>query len=86
MCYEQSNLRGSKVTLEKLEDDSAIVKIEPIFLQLYHSAGQIKNQISYEDYISIYETNWYDRAEKAGWNLDIIYNNNNALFKFNIKQ
>jgi hypothetical protein len=85
LCYEQANLRGSKVTLEKLEDDLAIVHLEPIFLKLYYTSGQIKNQISYSDYLSIYETIWQDRAEKAGWKLDISVEADKAMFRFVIK-
>ena len=84
LCYEQSNVRGSQVTLEKLEDDLAIIRIEPIFLQLYYGSGQFRNQISYDDYISIYETIWHDRAEKAGWDLEITYQEDKALFKFSM--
>jgi len=86
LCYDESNLRGSKVTLEKLDDNDAIVHIESIFLKLYYASGQFRNQISHEDYISIYETIWHDRADKAGWNLNIIYDQDKAIFKFHSKQ
>ncbi len=85
LCYEQSRLRGSEVTLEKLTDDSALVILEPIYLKLYYASGQMKNLISYADYLSIDNTIWHDRAEKAGWNLDITYENEKAIFEFSLK-
>lgn len=85
LCYEQTNLRGGKVTLKKLDADHAILTLEPIFLKLYFASGQIRNQISHEDYISIFETIWHDRAEKAGWDLDISYNQDKAIFTFHRK-
>jgi hypothetical protein len=82
LCYEQSRLRGSEVTLEKLTDKEALVILEPIFLKLYYASGQMKNLIPYNDYLSIYTTIWEDRAEKAGWNVNITYEKDKAILKF----
>jgi hypothetical protein len=82
LCWEQANLRGQKVTLEKLEDNEAIVRIQPFYLLLYEAAAHIKPQISFEDYRKIFETIWQDRAEKAGWNLQISYEQEWCLLHF----
>lgn len=79
LCYEQVRLRGSEVTLEKLTDEEALVILEPIFLKLYYASGQMKNLISYDDYLAIYTTIWQDRAEKAGWEVNISYENDKAV-------
>lgn len=84
LCYEQSRLKGSEVTLEKLTDEEALVILEPIFLKLYYASGQMRNLIPYDDYLTIYTTIWQDRAEKAGWNIAITYKNDKAIFKFSI--
>ncbi len=73
LCCEQANLRGNKVTLEKLEDEEALVRMELIYFALYKAAADLKEQISYEDYCRMFETIWQDRAEKAGWKLKITY-------------
>jgi hypothetical protein len=73
LCWEQANLRGNNVTLEKLNDDEAFVRMELIYFALYKMASHLKEQISYEDYRRIFETIWQDRAEKAGWKLEITY-------------
>lgn len=73
LCWEQANLRGNNVTLEKLNDDEAFVRMELIYFALYKMASHLKEQISYEDYRRIFETIWQDRAEKAGWKLNITY-------------
>jgi hypothetical protein len=71
LCWEQAKLRGSKIILEKLDDDEAIVKIRPFYIDLYLRASHLKQQISWEDYVQIFYTIWQERAEKAGWQLDV---------------
>jgi len=73
LCWEQANLRGNNVTLEKLTDTQAIVHLETQFFYLYFIAGHLKSRISIEDYKQIFETIWQDRAKNAGWNLNITY-------------
>ena len=72
-CWEQANLRGNKVTLEKLEENEAVVNMQLDYLALYQRAAHLKQQISYEEYILIFETVWKDRAYNAGWEIDIKY-------------
>ncbi len=82
LCWEQANLRGNTITLEKLDDNEAIVKMDLIYFKLYKNTGHLKYQISYEDYQKIFETIWYDRANNAGWNLTILYENEKCVFHF----
>ncbi len=85
-CWEQVNLRGNKVTLEKFDSNEAALRMEPIYLQLYKQTSHLKTQISFEDYLRIFETIWQDRAAKAGWNLDITYKDDECLFNFHRKK
>jgi hypothetical protein len=71
LCWEQARLRGSRVTLQRLEDTRAVVLLEPIFLRLYANTSHIRQQISYEDFRAIFNTIWQDRAAAAGWQLDM---------------
>jgi len=78
LCWEQAHLRGPNfiadpVTLESLTDREAVVRLHPIYFQLYQAAAHLKPQISPEDYRKIFETIWQDRAHAAGWNLKIDY-------------
>jgi hypothetical protein len=78
LCWEQANLRGPNtradaVTLESLTDREAVVRLYPIYFQLYQAAAHLKPQISPEDYREIFETIWQDRARAAGWTLKIDY-------------
>jgi len=82
LCWEQANLRGNNVTLEKLNDNEALVRMELIYFGLYKAAAHLKEQISYDDYRQIFETIWQDRAEKAGWKLKIAYEEEKCLFHF----
>jgi len=80
LCWEQAKLCGSSVTLQKLDDKEAYVRIKPIYFQLYEKTGHLKQQISFENYRKIFETKWQDRANKAGWDLNIIYGDGECTF------
>ncbi|MFQ5632620.1 MAG: hypothetical protein ACE5I1_27950 [bacterium] len=72
LCWEQANLRGSQVVLEKLEADEAMVRMRPHLINIYLQSSHLKQQIASEDYFELFTTIWQDRAEKAGWKLEII--------------
>ncbi len=73
LCWEQSKLRGNHVTLERLDDNEAVVRLKTKFYDLYFTAAHLKTVIPLEDYKKIFETIWQDRAVNAGWRLDIHY-------------
>jgi hypothetical protein len=79
LCWEQSNLRGNKVTLESLTDTLSVIKLDALFFRLYTNTGHLKLIIPLEDYKQIFETIWQDRAKNAGWNLDISYSPDNKV-------
>lgn len=72
LCWEQSRLRGSDVTLERLDASTATVAMTPLYLSVYAHATHLKEQISEEDYKSLWEGIWKDRAAQAGWNVEIL--------------
>jgi hypothetical protein len=74
-CWEQANLRGNTVTLEKLDDKEAVVKMSTSYFGLYKASAHLAQQIPFEDYTKIFETIWKDRARAAGWTLLIEYGN-----------
>jgi hypothetical protein len=80
LCWEQSRLQGEEVTLEKLEENEAVVRLTQIYFALYQRSAHLKLQISYEDYKTLFETIWQDRAEKAGWTLQIEYKEDDCVF------
>jgi hypothetical protein len=41
--------------------------------RLYEQTGHLSQMISREDYRTLYETVWQDRAAAAGWDLRIEY-------------
>jgi hypothetical protein len=73
LCWEQANLIGNEVILEKLEDREATARMRTHFFHLYKVTGHLSQQISFEDYRRIFETMWLDRARAAGWELRIEY-------------
>jgi hypothetical protein len=72
-CWEQSNLRGSPTTLTSLDEEQAIVDLDAVEWRLYDHIAQLSQMISREDYRTLYETVWQDRAAAAGWDLRIEY-------------
>ena len=83
LCWEQAKLAGNTVTLERLDEKEAVVLFEDSrYFALYMIASHLKNQISLEDYIKIFETIWQARAEAAGWNLKIDGQGRKIYFRF----
>jgi len=83
LCWEQAKFGGNNVTLEKLTDNEAVVLFQDsIYFSLYMIATHLKNQISLEDYIKIFETIWQARARAAGWNLVIDGQGQKIYFRF----
>lgn len=82
LCWEQSNLIGNAVKLVKLEEKEAIVEIQSKYFYLYKASVHQKEQISFDDYQKIFESIWNDRAEKAGWKLEISYEGETCHFHF----
>jgi hypothetical protein len=74
LCWEQANLIGNEVILEKLDENEAAVRMRTYFFRLYKVSAHLSQQISFEDYRRIFETIWQDRARAAGWELRIEYN------------
>jgi hypothetical protein len=81
LCWEQSNLQGNSIILEKLQDNEAVVKLEPVYLKL-HGQTSIQQKISFDDYRKMFETQWQDRALAAGWGLTITYDGTRCVFHF----
>ena len=84
LCWQQSNVVGNSVKLVMLEERKAIVELQSKYFHLYKAAAHLKEQIAFEDYKQIFESIWHDRAEKAGWKLEIKYHPEyeNCVFHF----
>lgn len=82
-CFDLSVVRGNEVSLQKLEDNEAIILWESNYLKLYQVSGHIRTQISVEEYRQIFEKLWQERAKAAGWMLEIDYlNDQKCQFHF----
>ncbi|MCK5147593.1 hypothetical protein KAR48_12620 [bacterium] len=84
MCWDEKMMKGSEVTLEKLNDEEAVVIINPKYFWLYNCTSHYRQQISFAHYAKIFETMWHDRANTAGWNLEMEFNGAVGTFKFTI--
>ncbi len=82
MCWEQSVLRGNQVTLEKLDDTGAVVRVRALWFEIYDRALHLRRQIPAEDYRVLFESIWRDRARAAGYDLRISYGLPYTSFEF----
>jgi hypothetical protein len=83
LCWEQAKLLGEKVTLEKLDDKEAVIRFEgPAYFALYTQSSHLREQISQEDYIKIFESIWQERSIAAGWTLKIEGQGRRVFFRF----
>lgn len=85
LCWDFAHRRENPLTLEKLADTEAVVRVVPRWFQLYEAAAHLKPKISAEDYRRLFETIWQDRAKNAGWDLAITYEGEACLFRFTRK-
>jgi hypothetical protein len=71
VCWDLANLHGNPITLHQLDENNAKISGELRFFEIYQRAAHLSPVISAEDYQQLFETIWRDRAECAGWNLQI---------------
>ncbi|OGD17202.1 MAG: hypothetical protein A2V76_01815 [Candidatus Aminicenantes bacterium RBG_16_63_14] len=79
LCWAESRLYGNLVTLEKLTDEEAVVRMQTHFFFLYQRSSHMRQWLSFEEYRTIFETIWQDRAKNAGWKLAIEYQDPECL-------
>jgi len=82
LCWDFANRKENPVTLEKITDTEASVRVVPRWFQLYERAAHLKPQISLGDYRRLFETIWTDRALNAGWNVEFSYRGDECVFRF----
>jgi hypothetical protein len=82
VCWEQANLIGNEVTLQKLDENEAVVKMIPLNFQVFRHATHLKRQVAFQDYRKIYETIWKHRAQSAGWDLLVDIRGVECIFRF----
>jgi hypothetical protein len=82
VCWDEARLKSSRVTLERLDEHQAVVRLEPIYLKLYDQTAHIKQDISREDYLELFREIWRDRAKQAGWQVEIDIQGQSARLLF----
>jgi len=82
LCWEQANLFANPVTLESLDDTSALIRLQPRWFRLYKQTAHLRQQIPEPEFRNIFETVWQDRARAAGWELNLEYRGNDSVLRF----
>jgi hypothetical protein len=78
-CWEQSRLRGNSMTLELLQQDEAVIRMRPMWFQLYQISGHLRQQIEPAEYRRLFEARWRDRARHGGWSVEFSYDGNDVV-------
>lgn len=81
-CWEQANLRGNGITLEVLTADAAVIRMASQWFKLYDVTAHLRQQIKLEDYRSLFEDRWRDRARAAGWIVSFAYLGSEVVLRF----
>ena len=81
-CWDQAKLWGDEVTLERLDDTVAVVRIRSHVLELWERTAHLRTWLSREEYIGFWEGIWRSRAEASGWDVEITYVGTTAVFRF----
>jgi len=81
LCWEQAKLFVSPVTLQSLDESSAIIELQPRWFQLYRHSTNLPQKISESEYRNIFETMWRDRARAAGWEIQFDYPGDRVVFR-----
>ncbi len=82
-AWMQNRLYGEDVVITKFaEEQSELLFRNHSWLFLYHAAAHIKQIISYEDYLELFETIWRDRAFHTGLQMEIAYEGNDIRMSF----
>ena len=82
LCWEQARLHGTEVTLVTLKAAEAVVRLRPIYFQLYSRSAHLGQQMSLPDFRRLFEYRWQDRAKNAGWSLSITYEGEDCVLRF----
>lgn len=82
LCWEQANFFASPVTLESLDDNSALVRLQPRWFRLYRQTAHLRQMIPEPEFRGIFETVWHDRARAAGWELNIEHHRDDSVLRF----
>ncbi len=82
-AWMQNRLYGEDVAITRFtEEHSELLFRNHGWLFLYHAAAHIKQMISYEDYVELFETIWRDRAFHNGLQVEIAYEGNDVRMSF----
>jgi len=81
LCWEQANLFANPVTLQSLNDNSAVIHLQPRWFKLYRQTSQLQQMISESEFHNLFEMTWQDRARAAGWNLQAEYDQDGVVFR-----
>jgi hypothetical protein len=82
-AWIENRINGERVVLEAFHETRSVIRFKDhIWLSMYRMTGHLRTQISYDEYIGLYEAIWRDRAEKSGWTVSFAYEGEDTVLTF----
>jgi hypothetical protein len=82
-AWIENRINGEHVVLEAFHETRSVIRFKDhIWLSMYQMTGHLRIQISYDEYIGLFEAIWRDRAEKTGWAVDFAYEGADTVLIF----
>lgn len=82
-AWSEARLHMNAVVVVKADADGGLIHLtDPLHWCLYRQTSHLKEQISPADYEAMFEAVWQDRAEKAGWRLQIVHAGDSIKLQF----
>lgn len=73
-AWMESRIHGEQVEIIKFDEKCCCLRFrQHLWRRMYTMTGHIREMISYEEYMDIFEAIWRDRASANGWLLEIRY-------------
>lgn len=82
-AWMQNRIYGEKVEIVKFDEQSCCLRFcQHLWRKMYIITTHLQKMINYEEYISLFESIWRNRASECGWSLQFIYHGEDTELVF----
>ncbi|MCL5273618.1 MAG: hypothetical protein M1434_02595 [Chloroflexi bacterium] len=83
VAWSETHLHGNPVTVFSAGLEQSLIRFtDPLHWRLYRQTGHLSSQIGEQDYEALFDVIWQDRAQRAGWNLEIVRSAHSIELRF----
>lgn len=81
-AWMESRINGETVILDEFSEERCVLRFRShSWLRMYR-VTHLSTQITYEEYMGLFEAIWRDRAEKSGWTVSFTYDGEDTVLAF----